>query len=454
MGGRILVIDDIVTNRIVLKTKLSAAHFRVTISSSVDSAVEDATKQVPDLVFLSLNIGGARAQTICRNLKARPETNHIPILCFAQVPLDCPEIDLLDAGAGAVMINPVPDEVLLSKARAMNRTARKYKDIRLRENFVSEISVPRRMTKRAASVGCVSRHYASADKLRSGLASEFAGIVDVLEHGEILFSNPASSAYDVLLFGAERGDCSSTLNLLSELNATRAGQAHGIVCILPGAQRREIAKAYDCGADHVFDEFPDANVLSLQIQRLSDIRQRDEYLTVCIQDGLQMATTDSLTGVRNRRYAMSKLDKMSQVAQQTKSNFALLILDIDHFKSINDRYGHLAGDLVLQQIAETLRNTLDEPDLLARIGGEEFLVALPYCTENSALGIAEKLRRKIEALQFGEQSDAPFAVTISIGATLSHGGCLIEDIMRAADQALYSAKSKGRNAVSLSLMAA
>ena len=92
-------------------------------------------------------------------------------------------------------------------------------------------------------------------------------------------------------------------------------------------------------------------------------------MNVCIQDGLRMATTNPPTGVKNRRYAVSKLDKIAKEARQTASSFALLILDINHFKQINDKHGHLAGDVVLKKIAQTLKGTLRDIDLLARIGG-------------------------------------------------------------------------------------
>ena len=175
-------------------------------------------------------------------------------------------------------------------------------------------------------------------------------------------------------------------------------------------------------------------------------------MNVCIQDGLRMATTNPPTGVKNRRYAVSKLDKIAKEARQTASSFALLILDINHFKQINDKHGHLAGDVVLKKIAQTLKGTLRDIDLLARIGGEEFLIALPCSDERFAVRTANKLREKIERLQF--DGDGQFNVTMSVGATLSHGDDPLNDIMQAADQALYAAKSDGRNTVNLSLMAA
>ncbi len=452
MGGRILVVDGISINRIILKTKLSAAHFRVAIAPSVGDAVQAARTQMPNLIFLALNIGADATKAICKNLKSHPDTSHIPILCFAEMPLDCPEVDLLEAGASAIMVNPVPDTVLLSKARAMIRTSRLLKDIRDREHYVEEISVPRRLTKRPATVGCVSRNYEAADKLRTQLIGDFAGIVDVLDHSEILFSGPSSSAYDVLVIGSHNRDTGATLRLLSEMCSTRSAYIFGLVVILPGAKRSEIARAYDRGADHVFTEMPEPEVISLLIQRLSDNRQKDDYLNVCIQDGLRMATTDPLTGVRNRRYAVSKLDKIASEARQTKSSFALLILDIDHFKQINDKHGHLAGDVVLKKIAQTLKDTLRDIDLLARIGGEEFLIALPCSDEKLAVRTANKLREKIESLRF--DGDGQFNVTMSVGATLSYGDGPINDIMHAADKALYAAKSDGRNTVNLSLVAA
>ena len=130
---------------------------------------------------------------------------------------------------------------------------------------------------------------------------------------------------------------------------------------------------------------------------------------------------------------------------------ALLILDIDHFKAVNDTYGHIVGDKVMRTVAETLTSGLRSVDMIARFGGEEFVVVMPETTEDSAKTVAERLRRRVsETRVFYEDVEEPVSVNISIGLTLRMPkDKTAEDLMHRADKALYDAKNTGRNRVCL-----
>jgi two-component system cell cycle response regulator len=162
-----------------------------------------------------------------------------------------------------------------------------------------------------------------------------------------------------------------------------------------------------------------------------------------------MAVTDSLTGLHNRRYAMFQLDRM---IAQTGRGVAVMLLDIDHFKRINDSFGHSVGDRVLSLVARRMRAQLRASDLIARIGGEEFLVALPDSDGATALDCAERLRAAIGETEFILRGDTPpLSVTISIGLALSRPGSgdSAQSLIDHADTALYGAKSHGRDKVAL-----
>ena len=153
------------------------------------------------------------------------------------------------------------------------------------------------------------------------------------------------------------------------------------------------------------------------------------------------ATTDVLTGLRNRLYFNQRVIDEFERYKRCHTELSLLILDIDHFKRINDIYGHTGGDEVLKNISNVLQNTLRELDVLARWGGEEFIVLLPGTGMNEAIEIAEKLRKQIESLthENGE------VVTISIGVSTLTESETIEPWIARADKALYHAKKQGRN---------
>lgn len=157
------------------------------------------------------------------------------------------------------------------------------------------------------------------------------------------------------------------------------------------------------------------------------------------------ANSDTLTGLPNRRFFDQVANKEFSLMRRQKEYFAVLMMDIDHFKSVNDTHGHPAGDHVLVQVARTLSRTIREEDMVARIGGEEFVVASPYTNRLAAIVLAERIRKAVEALDIHFE-DKQIPVTISIGIALQpQDGDNLEDLLAAADERLYIAKQNGRN---------
>lgn len=158
-----------------------------------------------------------------------------------------------------------------------------------------------------------------------------------------------------------------------------------------------------------------------------------------------LATTDQLTALFNRHYFTSELVKQINIWRRYQRPLSILILDIDFFKKVNDTYGHMAGDYVLQIIAGICQNVVRDLDTVARIGGEEFSILLPSTAINGAMRTAERIRRETEAYAF-KYEEMRFRVTISVGlAELTDESWSITEFMKAADEMLYKAKNSGRN---------
>jgi len=164
-----------------------------------------------------------------------------------------------------------------------------------------------------------------------------------------------------------------------------------------------------------------------------------------------ISITDPLTGIGNRRHFNSTLETEWRRAMRDNAEISFLIMDIDNFKKFNDKYGHLAGDMVLKMVAERLKSQLKRTtDALARWGGEEFAAILPATGLEGARIVAESLRSSIERAAFVLDNNMPASVTISIGihsAIPREGGLTAEKLVAAADSALYHAKQNGRNRI-------
>jgi diguanylate cyclase (GGDEF)-like protein len=158
-----------------------------------------------------------------------------------------------------------------------------------------------------------------------------------------------------------------------------------------------------------------------------------------------LALTDDLTGVPNRRSVLSLLPQCLQA--NPRGTTAVLVIDIDHFKLINDTFGHATGDRVLQLIAGVLRSSLRPPEFFGRIGGEEFLIVLPGADVRSAMSRAEALRLAAKDADISALIPELSALTVSVGVTISRTGDSVSSILQRADMALYRAKAAGRNRV-------
>ncbi len=162
----------------------------------------------------------------------------------------------------------------------------------------------------------------------------------------------------------------------------------------------------------------------------------------------KLSETDELTGAYNRRKLLSALAQRLDEQHRYGTQLAFIIFDIDHFKQVNDRYGHPTGDQVLKQIVDICRETLRTSDMFARYGGEEFAIILPNTDKEHAYQAGERLRQRIENHRFLASDNQPFAVTISLGLCCEQReDTSLEDIIRRTDKALYRAKTKGRNQI-------
>ncbi len=200
-------------------------------------------------------------------------------------------------------------------------------------------------------------------------------------------------------------------------------------------------------SDYIVKPFHEGELLArvkvhLQIKSLQDeLRTANSMLK-------QLSITDALTGIYNRRYFMENLEREFNRCKRYKDLFSVVLMDIDHFKVINDSYGHLFGDFVLKEVCAIALETLRSTDILARFGGEEFILLLPGTDSSGAVAMAERIRYLIEKNTFVQGSQSA-KLTLSAGvASFPHEKSdSAEAIMKLADHALYSAKSKGRNRV-------
>ena len=192
----------------------------------------------------------------------------------------------------------------------------------------------------------------------------------------------------------------------------------------------------------------DGRLVRMEIAtNITDRKQVEEELKIAKESAEALARRDDLTGLNNRRAFYSDGEKLLNQAKRYVHPFSLIMLDVDHFKKINDTYGHAAGDDVLVSLANTLKAQVREVDIIGRLGGEEFAIILPETTLTDASAMAERLRVGLENIKVRSEKGS-ISITASFGiAIYSQEYTSLEDIINKADEALYQAKRNGRNRV-------
>lgn len=178
---------------------------------------------------------------------------------------------------------------------------------------------------------------------------------------------------------------------------------------------------------------------------------RGMILSQANQEELErMVNIDSLTGLLNKRAVMQKLDDQITQARRYQEDLAILMLDIDHFKRVNDTYGHITGDDVLEKVGTSLQASVREADIAGRYGGEEFVAVLPNTDLSDAMVVAERIRQRINALEMKDLKGDSFSITVSQGLANYEPGDERSSLLSRADNALYAAKDNGRDRIETS----
>lgn len=239
--------------------------------------------------------------------------------------------------------------------------------------------------------------------------------------------------------------------LCESVRATATEPYIYVILLMEKSPGDDLLEAFEQGADDYLVKPFDGYELRAKLLVAKRILALQDRL-ICMRDELQVqATHDSLTGIWNRKASMETLAREISRASRERKVIGLMLADLDHFKLINDTYGHLAGDRVLQTVAVRLKNALRAYDTIGRYGGEEFLIICPGCDEEALMRRGEHLRAAIGCAPI-VTTEGEISVALSVGAAVSDGTVPQNEFLKAADEALYRAKRAGRNRVELAVV--
>jgi two-component system cell cycle response regulator len=449
MSARILVVDDIEANVRLLEAKLTAEYYEVLTAHDGPTALAIAAAEKPDIVLLDVMMPGMDGFQVCRRLKDDPETRHVPVVLVTALDGRADRIAGLEAGADEFLTKPIDDVMLFARVRSLTRLKMVIDELREREASGRRMGVIAGAASRLGGTGgrvlIVDDHERQAQRVSTELG---------IEHRPVIESDPekalmtARGPVDLIILNATARSFDG-LRFAAQIRSDESTRHIPMLAIVDFDERARLVKALEIGVNDILPKPIDPQELSARARTQIRRKRYTDYLRDNLDHSLELAVTDQLTGLHNRRYMVGQLEALVKRATHGGDPVAALLIDIDHFKKINDGYGHDVGDEVLQEFAVRLASNVRAIDLPCRYGGEEFVVVMPGTKLEDAERIAERIRLHVAGSPFRVMGGSELlTVTISIGVAATLGeGDRPEALLKRADEAVYEAKASGRNKV-------
>ncbi|WP_395647819.1 PleD family two-component system response regulator [Terricaulis sp.] len=449
MSARVLVVDDIEANRRLLEAKLTAEYYDVLFAQRGEEAVQIARRERPDIVLMDVMMpGGIDGYEACRRIKAQPETRHIPVVMVTTLDDRDSRLRGLQAGAEDFLTKPIDDVQLLARVKSLVALKVVIDELRAREASGKRLGVigeelradpldQHRLT--AGNVLLVDDNQTQIKSIKTALGVE--------HRVTLLGGDDKPGAPPDLVVVSVTAKSFDGFRVIARMHSGEPTRHLPILAVVEPDDRKRAVRALELGAHDIIVRPVDDDEIVARARTLMRRKRYMEALRSRLDQSLELAVTDQLTGLYNRRFLFAQLAPLVQRAQCGGAPVSVMVVDLDHFKRINDSYGHDVGDDVLKEFATRLASNVRPSDFACRMGGEEFVVIMPNTTGDVGCLAAERLRRQIAAAPFCVGA-GELEVTVSVGVACSEDGAdNAETVLKRADEGLYEAKRAGRNRV-------
>ena len=469
MASSILVLGACPSMRMLLTRCLAANQHDVTVADTAQEACTQLDMSAPDVILADAS--GLPPVTILSELRAAglvlPSNETVPVILVDRAATPERRVAALSAGARDLVGWPVNQRLLLARLRGVLREVNAAREVRRRDAAAARFGFAEDATGFAPvrSVAFVASPERGS-RLDDTDTTALGATVKRLTPEDAIGAPGQSQPIDAFVVDGTTLSTAVSFNTLPELRA-REHSRHAAILFIHDADDPDIAaSALDSGASDILSSDALADELVHRLNALLLRKLEEDALRRSSENSLRLAATDALTGLYNRRYAQTYLQS-ALVRDGEAATLTAMIVDIDHFKRINDTHGHAAGDIVLTEVARRMRDNLRSIDMVARFGGEEFLVVLPGTDMSRAGPAADRLRTLIGGTPVAIGEGKTVRVTVSIGvsvaarvaeaertvtdyaesAAMADTGDQVRVLLAAADKALYLAKETGRNRI-------
>jgi two-component system cell cycle response regulator len=452
MSALVLVVDDVPANVKLLEVKLANEYYDVITAKDGYEAISQAKQHKPDLILLDVMMPGMDGFETCRKLKEDADISHIPVVMVTALSEIADRVRGLESGADDFLTKPINDIALFARVKSLVRIKVLLDELRLRDQtgiqmgvlgegqntFTQDVSGSRIMV--------VDDDVIQLKRLTERLAQDYTtegvskpeGSMSVAMHGN----------FDLIIVSTQLGDMDG-LRLASHFKSQEETRSVPVLMLVDEDDTRAMLKGLELGVNDYIIMPVDYNEMAARVKTQIRRKKYQDALKSNYQQTISRAITDGLTGLYNRHYLNAHLDNLVRQSLNNNKPLSIVIMDMDHFKQVNDTYGHDVGDQVLKQLSDIIIKSIRSADLAARFGGEEFVVLMPETDTQQASDAAERIRKTIENTPFKVTHEVgELKKTVSIGvAFLNEMGDTGAALLKRADEALYRAKNSGRNKV-------
>jgi two-component system, cell cycle response regulator len=404
------------------------------------------------MVLLDVMMPGMDGFEVCRRLKSMEATSHLPVVMVTALDQPTDRLKGLEAGADDFLTKPVKEIALLARVKSLVRLKIASDELRTRAISSREAGIADPHSAALLDNGMGGRvlivddRNASFDRLSATLGQMHSVEVETDPHKALLRAPEGN--FDLIMVSLSLNNFDG-LRLCSQLRSLERTRNVPILIIGDNDDETRVVRGLEIGVNDFLMRPVDRNEMLARAKTQIKRKRYHESLSSAVSQSIEAAVLDTLTGLHNRRYMQGHLASMTNLAVTQGIPFSLMILDIDHFKLVNDNWGHDAGDEVLKEISKRMKKAIRKIDMACRTGGEEFIILMPETEPHIAQLVAERIRVKIERNPFpiygGKKA---ITITSSIGVTgYREGPITAESLIKRADEALYRAKKEGRNRV-------
>ncbi len=451
MTARVLVVDDILANVKLLEARLQAEYFEVLTANNGQQALDILARESVDVVLLDVMMPGMDGFEACRRIKGSHRTHHVPVVMVTALDQPSDKVLGLESGADDFLTKPVDDIALVTRVKNLARLKMLNDEMIMRASTGKDMGIPddgslaRALSARSGRVLLVDDHPRSAARLLEILsrANDAHGETDA----QTALVRLAENNFDLLIVSLSL-EGSDGLRLCSQVRSLERTRHLPVIMVVEPGDEARLLRGLDMGVNDYLMRPIDRHELLARVKTQIKRKRHSDFLRHRLAESVEMSITDSLTGLHNRRYMEGHLRTLVSEAIRNGRNLSMLVADIDHFKNVNDTYGHDVGDAVLKEFSIRLKRNTRGVDLACRLGGEEFVIIMPDTDLTHAYQVGERLRACVASDEFMISNEQNIRVTASVGiGTLETPEDTPETMFKRADSALYIAKRRGRNRV-------